>query len=105
LRPVLIGRDPLATELLYDQMIRMDRHGRSGMFMTAASAVDNALWALKGKAWGQPIYRLLGGPTRPAVPAYASMLGFSVQPEEAAAVAAEYKAMGYRAQKWFFRYG
>ncbi len=105
LRPFLIGRDPLATELIYDQMIRMDRHGRSGMFMTAVSAVDNALWDLKGKAWGQPIYRLLGGPTRPVVPAYASMLGFSVQPEEAAAVAAEYKAMGYRAQKWFFRYG
>lgn len=35
LRPFLIGRDALATELLYDQMIRMDRHGRSGYFMTA----------------------------------------------------------------------
>lgn len=60
---------------------------------------------MKGKAWGQPIYRLLGGPTRPAVPAYASMLGFSTVPEAAAKVAAEYKAMGYKAQKWFFRYG
>ncbi|HXF64466.1 MAG TPA: enolase C-terminal domain-like protein, partial [Caldilineaceae bacterium] len=105
LRPYLLGRDPLATELLYDQMARMDRHGRSGMFMTAVSAVDCALWDLKGKAWGQPVYRLLGGPTRPAVPAYASMLGYSVEPEAAAAVAAEYKAQGYTAQKWFFRYG
>src|SRR5262245_24936369 len=34
LRPFLIGRDPLATELLLDQMIRLHRHGRSGMFMT-----------------------------------------------------------------------
>lgn len=105
LRAFLIGRDPLATELLYDQMIRMDRHGRSGMYMTAVSAVDCALWDLKGKAWGQPVYRLLGGPTRPAVPAYASMLGYSVEPEDSAQVAAEYKAQGFGAQKWFFRYG
>ena len=105
LRPFLIGRDPLATELLYDQMIRLDRHGRSGFFMTAVSAVDCALWDLKGKAWNQPVYRLLGGPTRPAVPAYASMLGFATEPEPAAALAKAYQAMGYTAQKWFFRYG
>ncbi len=105
LRPFLIGRDPLATELLYDQMIRMDRHGRSGLFMTAVSAIDCALWDLKGKAWGQPIYRLLGGPTRPAVPAYASLLGFSNAPEQAAETAREYKSQGFSAQKWFFRYG
>jgi L-alanine-DL-glutamate epimerase-like enolase superfamily enzyme len=105
LRPFLIGRDPLATELLYDQMVRMDRHGRTGFFMTAVSAVDIALWDLKGKAWNQPIYRLLGGPTRPSVPAYASMLGFSTEPGAAATVALEYKALGYTAQKWFFRYG
>lgn len=105
LRPFLLGRDALATELLHDQMIRMDRHGRSGYFMTAVSAIDCALWDLKGKAWGQPVYRLLGGPTRPAVPAYASMLGFSAVPDAAAAVAAEYKGLGFPAQKWFFRYG
>ncbi|MFN8441790.1 MAG: enolase C-terminal domain-like protein [Caldilineaceae bacterium] len=105
LRPFLPGRDPLATELLYDQMIRLDRHGRSGYFMTAVSAVDCALWDLKGKAWGQPVYRLLGGPTRSAVPAYASMLSFSVDPEAAAQTAKEYRGLGYTAQKWFFRYG
>jgi L-alanine-DL-glutamate epimerase-like enolase superfamily enzyme len=105
LRPFLIGRDPLATELLFDQMIRLNRHGRSGVFMTAISPIDCALWDLKGKAWNQPIYRLLGGPTRPAVPAYASMLGYSTEPEAAAAAAREFKAKGYQAQKWFFRYG
>jgi L-alanine-DL-glutamate epimerase-like enolase superfamily enzyme len=105
LRPYLLGRDPLATELLFDQMARMDRHGRSGLFMTAVSAVDNALWDLKGKAWGQPVYRLLGGPTRPHVPAYASLLGYSVTPEAAAETAREYQRQGYGAQKWFFRYG
>lgn len=105
LRPFLIGRDPLANELLLDQMLRLDRHGRSGWFMTGVSPIDCALWDLKGKAWGQPVYRLLGGPTRPAVPAYASMLGFSVEPEAAAVVAREYKEKGFAAQKWFFRYG
>ncbi len=105
LRPFLIGRDPLATELLLDQMIRMHRHGRSGMFMTAVSAIDCALWDLKGKAWGQPVYRLLGGPTRPTVPAYASLLGFSTEPEAAAELARSYQAQGFTAQKWFFRHG
>ena len=105
LRPFLIGRDALATETLHDQMLRLHRHGRSGLFVTGVSAIDCALWDLKGKAWGQPVYRLLGGPSRPAVPAYASMLGFSTVPEEAAQTAAAYKEMGFTAQKWFFRYG
>lgn len=105
LKPFLLGRDALATELLYDQMIRMDRHGRSGFFMTAVSAIDCALWDLKGKAWGQPVYRLLGGPTRPSIPAYASMLTFSTEPNAAAEVAETFKGLGYKAQKWFFRYG
>jgi L-rhamnonate dehydratase len=105
LRPFLIGRDPLATETLSDQMMRLHRHGRSGIFMTGISVVDCALWDLKGKAWGQPLYRLLGGPTRTEIPAYASMLGFSVKPKIAAQVALEYQRLGYPAQKWFFRYG
>ena len=105
LKPFLVGRDPLATETLSDQMLRLHRHGRSGFFMTGVSAVDCALWDLKGKAWKLPIYRLLGGPTRPAVPAYASMLGFSIEPENAAKVAVEYRQMDFPAQKWFLRYG
>ncbi|MEZ4612571.1 MAG: hypothetical protein R2838_20395, partial [Caldilineaceae bacterium] len=55
LGPFLLGRDPLASELLFDQMARLDRHGRSGYFMTAVSAIDCALWDLKGKALGQPV--------------------------------------------------
>jgi L-alanine-DL-glutamate epimerase-like enolase superfamily enzyme len=73
--------------------------------MTCISALDCALWDLKGKAWGQPVYRLLGGPTRASVPAYASMLGFSTEPAAAAEVARSYQAQGFRAQKWFFRHG
>jgi L-alanine-DL-glutamate epimerase-like enolase superfamily enzyme len=105
LGPFLLGRDPLAVEALHDQMLRLNRHGRSGLFITGLSAVDCALWDLRGKALGLPVYRLLGGPTRPAVPAYASMLSYSTEPEQAAAAAADFQAQGFRAQKWFFRYG
>lgn len=105
LRPFLIGKDALANELLLDQMLRMNRHGRSGYFVTAVSVVDCALWDLKGRAWNQPVYRLLGGPTRSQIPAYASMLGHAIEPEQAAAGAREMQAQGYPAQKWFFRYG
>jgi L-alanine-DL-glutamate epimerase-like enolase superfamily enzyme len=103
--PALVGTDPLATEARHDQMLRLDRHGRSGQFMTGLSPVDCALWDLKGKALGLPVWRLLGGPTRDKVPAYASTLGHSVEPTEAAAAAQKYVAEGYRAQKWFFAHG
>ncbi len=105
LKPLLIGMDPLAIEKRYDQMARFDRHGRSGLIMTAISAVDLALWDLKGKAWGQPVHRLLGGPVRTRIPAYASMLFFSMDPDNAAETSLAYRDMGYSAQKWFFRYG
>jgi L-alanine-DL-glutamate epimerase-like enolase superfamily enzyme len=105
LRGPLMGADPIATEAIHDRMLRLNRHGRAGMFVNAISAVDNALWDLRGKAAGEPVYRLLGGPTRDRVPAYASMLGYSVEPAPAAAVALEHKVQGYQAQKWFFAYG
>jgi L-alanine-DL-glutamate epimerase-like enolase superfamily enzyme len=101
----LLGRDPLATELLWDQMMRLNRHGRTGYYMTGISALDCALWDLKGKYFDLPVYRLLGGPTRPDVPAYASMLGYSVEPVKAAEIALDFKSQGYTAQKWFFRFG
>lgn len=106
LRKFLVGQDAVAGEKLWDQMHRAMVHGRQGDAMLAISAVDCALWDLRGKWLGQPVYRLLGGPTRDAVPAYASMLGFAVQ--DAGRVrerALEYKEMGYGAQKWFFRHG
>ena len=47
--PLLIGKDPLATELLWDQMHRFQVHGRQGTPMMALSVIDCALWDLKGK--------------------------------------------------------
>lgn len=105
LSELLRGADPLATALLHDQMLRLNRHGRAGMFVNAISSIDNALWDLRGKASNEPVYRLLGGPTRDRIPAYASMLGYSVEPERAATVAFEHQQRGFGAQKWFFKHG
>ena len=79
LRPIMLGQDPIAHEKLWDQMHRIMVHGRQGDAMLAISAIDCALWDLKGRWLGQPVFRLLGGPTRDSVPAYASMLGFAVR--------------------------
>lgn len=105
LRSILIGKDPLNTETLWDSMRRNDRHGRAGYMMMAISSVDNALWDIRGKYYGVPVYRLLGGPTRNSIRAYASMLGYPVEPEQACKVAREYFDKGFTAQKWFFQYG
>ncbi len=105
LAPHLVGQDPLAGEYLWDLMYRQDRHARAGYEMIAISAVDNALWDLRGKLMGQPVYRLLGGPTRERVPCYASMLGSSLEPERVRERAQAMVAAGFGGQKWFFRYG
>ena len=106
LKPVLLGQDPVATEKLWDQMHRISVHGRQGIPMMGISAVDNALWDLKGKVLGQPVYRLIGGPTREEMPAYASMLGYATQDMGLVRERAqEFKDRGFTAQKWFFRHG
>ncbi|MBX3071132.1 MAG: hypothetical protein KF883_11575 [Thermomicrobiales bacterium] len=104
-RDFLIGHDALATERLWDIMYRLGVHNRKGVPMFAISVIDAALWDLKGKFLGQPVHRLLGGPTRDKLPAYASMLGYSLEPDKLADRAAAFAAKGYAAQKWFPRWG
>ncbi len=105
LKRFLIGKDPLPVEALWDQMYRSNRHSRRGLFMMAISAVDNALWDLRGRYFSAPVYRLLGGPTRPAVEAYASCNGFPLTPESVRTRSVELQKEGFRYQKWFFAYG
>jgi L-alanine-DL-glutamate epimerase-like enolase superfamily enzyme len=103
--PLLIGQDPRAHERIWDTLYRFAVHGRKGVSMLALSAVDCALWDLKGRWLETPVYRLLGGPTRDSYPCYASALGFSLEPERVRERARELHAQGFRAQKWFFRHG
>jgi L-rhamnonate dehydratase len=106
LRKIVMGRDPIAHEKLWDQMHRIMVHGRQGDAMLAISAMDCALWDLKGRWLNVPVYKLLGGPTRDAMPAYISTLGFDVQdPARVRERAQMFRDQGYQAQKWFFRFG
>ena len=98
----LIGQDPLACEAYWDRMFRASRHSRGSHYLMALSAVDNALWDLRGRLLGLPVYRLLGG-SRDKVRAYASCLGFSQEPDALQAKARQLKEQGYRHQKWFVR--
>ncbi|MGI8404077.1 MAG: enolase C-terminal domain-like protein [Thermomicrobiales bacterium] len=104
-RNLLIGEDPTATERLWDKMYRLAVHGRKGPTMMAISAIDCALWDLRGNWLGVPVYRLLGGPVRESIPAYASALGFSLAPDKVSARAKEFIDQGYTATKWFPRWG
>jgi len=105
LKQVVIGMNALAGELVWDKLYRYNRHSRAGHFMMAISAIDNALWDLRGKFFDAPVYQLLGGPTRKEVEFYASCLGFSVEPEEVKKRCLKVQKMGFRSQKWFFAYG
>lgn len=106
LSKIIIGKDALAIELIWDQMHRLSVHGRQGISMMAISAIDCALWDLKGKYYNTPVYKILGGATRKSIPAYASMLGFNVTDMSLVSERAKlYKDKGFTAQKWFFRYG
>jgi len=69
----VIGSDAFATEEIWQRLYnRLRDHGRKGLPIEAQSAIDIALWDLKGRALGMPIYRLLGGPLRSRVQAYAT---------------------------------
>jgi len=105
LKPLLIGKDPWDIEFLWQLMYRKTMaFGRRGLGMVAISAVDIALWDILGKSAKQPVYRLLGGRTKPRIPVYASRL-YSVELSELAAEAKRYKAEGYKAMKLRFGWG
>jgi L-alanine-DL-glutamate epimerase-like enolase superfamily enzyme len=76
LAPELIGADPLDHAVLHDRLLhKFVKLGPEGALTGALAAVDIALWDLKGKLLGQPIYKLLGGAWRTRLPFYASIGG------------------------------
>lgn len=75
--PVCLGRDPAdRATLIAELRRRLHNFGRDGPVMFAISGIDVALWDIAGKIAGQPLYRLLGGPARETLPAYASLLRY-----------------------------
>ena len=101
--PRLIGRDPMDTTVIWEELYAAMRdYGRSGFPVAALSAVDIALWDLKGIALGQPVAKLLGGAFRTQLAAYATGLYRHDVPDHPAALAAEargYVADGFGAMK------
>ncbi|MSP14920.1 MAG: hypothetical protein EXR62_18425 [Chloroflexi bacterium] len=93
--PNLIGENCMATEKLWDMMFRMAAmYGSGGLASYAISAVDLALWDLKGKLLQRPVYELLGGPQKDKIFCYAS--GFDT---------AWYMELGFKATKVFLPNG
>lgn len=106
---MLIGRDPFQTEDLWNLMLRGSFWGLGGgpIIYAAMSAIDTALWDIKGKALGLPVYQLLGGKVNDKLRTYASQLQFDwdddfaalVDPEDYAKAAEKAMAEGYDAVK------
>ena len=99
LAPLLEGRDPDATERLWqDGWWALHYAGRGGHATSAISAVDIALWDLKGRRTRLPLWRLFGG-YDPRVPIYAGGIDLELSVEELLAQADRFLEEGFRAIK------
>ncbi|MDB5246610.1 MAG: L-rhamnonate dehydratase [Segetibacter sp.] len=95
LKSLLIGENPLNTEYLYEKMFRSTvAFGRKGTVLAAISALDIALWDIKGHVMQQPVFMLMGGRTKPFIPTYYSRL-YTRNLESLAAEAADFKSQGF----------
>jgi D-galactarolactone cycloisomerase len=103
LTPLLLGEDPDATERHWQRLYNALRdHDRKGVVTEAISAIDMALWDIRGKRAGLPVHRLLGGPLRTEIEAYATGLYRRDRADHEAYLreeAAGYAAAGFRAMK------
>ncbi|MBO5254919.1 MAG: mandelate racemase/muconate lactonizing enzyme family protein, partial [Opitutales bacterium] len=98
---VLIGKDPHNIEAIWHDCYR-DAYWRGGpVLMSALASLEMALWDIKGKALGVPVYQLLGGKIRDSVPCYANAwFAGSKTPEDFARCAKEAVKMGFSGLKW-----
>ena len=99
LTPFLIGEDPCQIDSLWERMYSLTRwYGRQGVALSALGAVDIALWDIRGKIEGRPLYDMLGGDGA-AVRTYASGLLWHDDLEVLRAEARSYLAEGYSLMK------
>src|SRR4030088_2018172 len=100
LREILLGENPLETERLWQKMYRRTMYfGRTSVGIAAMAGVDMALWDLKGKHYGEPIHRLLGGKQFDKIKAYASIL-FGRDGRETSDIGRRWIEAGYQAVKF-----
>lgn len=93
--PCLIGRDPQQSEDIWQYLYRGAYWRRGPVTMAAIAAVDTALWDIKAKIAGLPLYQMLGGRSRNGVMVYGHANGRDI--EEACDEVARYRELGYRA--------
>ena len=95
LKSLLINENPLNTEYLYEKMFRSTvAFGRKGAVLAAISALDIALWDIKGHVMQQPVFMLMGGRTKSFIPTYYSRL-YTRNLDSLAAEAADFKSQGF----------
>lgn len=100
LASLVVGEDPFETEKLWHKMYRGNIYGgRRGVAIHAMSGIDMALWDIKGKALGLPVWKLLGGGFHQKIRCYASSL-FGHTPEETGNLARRYRDQGFTAVKF-----
>src|ERR1700720_1353177 len=95
LLPLLIGRDARRIEDLWQYLYKGAYWRRGPVTMASISAVDTALWDIKGKSLNAPLYQLLGGVSREAVLVYGHASGADI--EETVQAVAKYIGLGYKA--------
>jgi len=93
--PCLIGRDPQQIEDIWHYLYKGAYWRRGPVTMSAIAAVDTALWDIKAKIAGQPLYQLLGGRSRTGVMAYGHATGRDIA--ETVEEVLRHKEAGYRA--------
>ncbi|PWU50238.1 bifunctional D-altronate/D-mannonate dehydratase [Micromonospora globispora] len=93
--PLLIGRDPARIEDTWQYLYQGAYWRRGPVTMSAIAAVDTALWDVKGKVAGLPVYQLLGGRSREGVTVYGHANGETV--DEVLTEVARFVDLGYRA--------
>ncbi len=98
--PLVVGKSPFDSEEIWDGMLKAGSvAGPVGALLTAAAGVDLALWDLKGKALGTPIYNLIGGKNRDRIRVYASSLARGMSPADEAKRVAHFRDRGFSAYK------
>ena len=93
--PLLIGRDASRIEDTWQYLYKGAYWRRGPVTMCAISAVDTALWDIKAKGLGVPLYQLLGGASRDSVLVYGHASGADI--DDTVAAVAEYQKLGYKA--------
>ncbi len=100
LRHLVIGQDPFETEKIWHRMYTRNLYGgRRGVGFHAMSGIDLALWDIKGKALGMPVWKLLGGGFHDRIRCYASSL-WAETPTATRELAKRYADRGYTAVKF-----